>query len=191
MLGSALFWYRSGSIRLFILMPIQIRMRIGIKTMLIYMRIHIGTGKIRRVRPDPDPQHCFILNLCFWMMIGRILERVCVLVPFSNNWKSVRSAFAYFASFILILPALLFLFLECIPLALAENCGLHPINTLTEIKAKQVPNSRHFGWVIFYLFYFLCFFVSSIFACSSSFSRNLVLREKISDYIFILWIAEA
>jgi hypothetical protein len=32
-----------------------------------------------------------------------------------------------------------FLLLECIPLALAENCGLHPINTLTEIKAKQVP----------------------------------------------------
>jgi len=32
--------------------------------------------------------------------------------------------------------------LECIPLALAENCGLHPINTLTEIKAKQVSEKN-------------------------------------------------
>ena len=28
--------------------------------------------------------------------------------------------------------------LEMIPLALAENCGLQPIQTLTEIKARQV-----------------------------------------------------
>jgi len=32
--------------------------------------------------------------------------------------------------------------LECIPLALAENCGLNPIKTLTEIKAKQVSENN-------------------------------------------------
>ena len=31
--------------------------------------------------------------------------------------------------------------LECVPLALAENCGLPPIETLSEIKSRQV---RHF-----------------------------------------------
>jgi T-complex protein 1 subunit epsilon len=32
--------------------------------------------------------------------------------------------------------------LEAIPLALAENSGLDPIGTLTEIKAKQVAESN-------------------------------------------------
>ena len=32
--------------------------------------------------------------------------------------------------------------LEQIPLALAENCGLAPIQTLSEIKAKQVAESN-------------------------------------------------
>lgn len=32
--------------------------------------------------------------------------------------------------------------LESIPLALAENCGLNPINTLTEIKARQVAEKN-------------------------------------------------
>lgn len=32
--------------------------------------------------------------------------------------------------------------LESIPLALAENCGLQPINTLTEIKARQVAEKN-------------------------------------------------
>merc|ERR1712212_29937 len=32
--------------------------------------------------------------------------------------------------------------LEAVPLALAENCGLNPIKTLTEIKAKQVSESN-------------------------------------------------
>jgi T-complex protein 1 subunit epsilon len=32
--------------------------------------------------------------------------------------------------------------LECIPLALAENCGLQPIQTLTEIKARQVAEKN-------------------------------------------------
>jgi len=32
--------------------------------------------------------------------------------------------------------------LESIPLALAENCGLHPINTLTEIKSRQVSEKN-------------------------------------------------
>ena len=32
--------------------------------------------------------------------------------------------------------------LESIPLALAENSGLDPINTLTEIKAQQVSDSN-------------------------------------------------
>ena len=32
--------------------------------------------------------------------------------------------------------------LEQIPLALAENCGLAPIQTLTQIKAKQVAENN-------------------------------------------------
>jgi len=32
--------------------------------------------------------------------------------------------------------------LECIPLALAENCGLDPINTLTNIKSRQVAENN-------------------------------------------------
>ena len=32
--------------------------------------------------------------------------------------------------------------LEQIPLALAENCGLAPIQTLTEIKSKQVSENN-------------------------------------------------
>ena len=40
--------------------------------------------------------------------------------------------------------------LEMIPLALAENCGLQPIQTLTEIKARQV--SSHMYYFISYHF---------------------------------------
>merc|ERR1719466_87759 len=32
--------------------------------------------------------------------------------------------------------------LECVPLALAENCGLPPIETLSEIKSRQVAESN-------------------------------------------------
>merc|ERR1712004_375162 len=32
--------------------------------------------------------------------------------------------------------------LESVPLALAENCGLDPINTLTEIKSRQVTENN-------------------------------------------------
>lgn len=32
--------------------------------------------------------------------------------------------------------------LESVPLALAENCGLDPINTLTDIKARQVAENN-------------------------------------------------
>lgn len=31
--------------------------------------------------------------------------------------------------------------LECIPLALAENSGLHPIETLSELKARQISEN--------------------------------------------------
>ena len=34
--------------------------------------------------------------------------------------------------------------LEMIPLALAENCGLQPIQTLTEIKARQVSSQLNY-----------------------------------------------
>ena len=42
--------------------------------------------------------------------------------------------------------------LEMIPLALAENCGLQPIQTLTEIKARQVRRKlkNHSYTSIFY-----------------------------------------
>ena len=35
--------------------------------------------------------------------------------------------------------------LEAIPIALAENSGFDPIQTLTQIKAKQVRSSRQFS----------------------------------------------
>ena len=36
--------------------------------------------------------------------------------------------------------------LEAIPIALAENSGFDPIQTLTQIKAKQVRSSRQFSY---------------------------------------------
>ncbi|QQP52209.1 Uncharacterized protein FKW44_004284, partial [Caligus rogercresseyi] len=32
--------------------------------------------------------------------------------------------------------------LECIPIALAENCGMDPIVTLTEVKSKQISENN-------------------------------------------------
>lgn len=34
--------------------------------------------------------------------------------------------------------------LEVIPMALAENSGLSPIQTMTEVRAKQVKENNHF-----------------------------------------------
>ncbi len=34
--------------------------------------------------------------------------------------------------------------LEAIPIALAENSGLHPIKSLTEIKARQISEKNPF-----------------------------------------------
>ena len=80
---------------------------------------------------------CFIRNLVRDNRVvygGGAAEISCALAVSkeADNIKTIEQyAFRAFADA-----------LEQIPLALAENCGLAPIQTLSEIKAKQVSESN-------------------------------------------------